>query len=266
MINRPLYLREMRSSLKLLALFAALLSMYVICIVMMYDPEMMEMLDRFSLAMPEIMAAVGMTPGASDLLGFLVTYLYGFILLVFPMVYCILRSIGLIARYVDRGSMVYLAAAPVRRSTIALTQAAVLFSGIFLLTAFTTLLELACAELLFPGELEIGALLRLNAGLLALHALIGGICFLFTCACSEVRRCALFSAGIPALMYLLQMLANIGGKLEGAKYLTFFTLFDAQGLADAQPAAFWKMAVLLTGAVVLCPVGVQIFHQKDLPI
>lgn len=266
MINRPLYLREMKSSLKLLVLFAALLSLYVGCIVMMYDPEMMEMLDRFALAMPEIMAAVGMTPGASDLLGFLITYLYGFILLVFPMIYCILRSIGLIARYVERGSMVYLAAAPVRRRTIALTQGAVLFSGIFLLIAFTTLLELACSELLFPGELEPAALLRVNAGLLALHLLIGGICFLSTCACSEVRRCTLFGAGIPALMYLLQMLANIGGKLEGAKYLTFFTLFDARGLAAAQPAAFWKMAVLLAGAAVLCPAGVQIFCQKDLSI
>ena len=52
-----------------------------------------------------------MTAGAADLLGFMISYLYGFILLVFPMVFCILRANGLVAKYVDRGSMACLLAA-----------------------------------------------------------------------------------------------------------------------------------------------------------
>lgn len=42
--------------------------MYVSSIIGMYDHGMM-MLDGFSEAMPELMAAVGMTPGAGTLLG-----------------------------------------------------------------------------------------------------------------------------------------------------------------------------------------------------
>ena len=39
------------------------MTMYVSCIIGLYDPATMEMLDSFTEAMPEIMAAVGMTPG-----------------------------------------------------------------------------------------------------------------------------------------------------------------------------------------------------------
>lgn len=74
---------------------------------------MMKMLDSFVDAMPELMAAVGMKANAADLLGFMVSYLYGFILLVFPMLFCILRGNALIAKYVDKGSMTALVAAPV---------------------------------------------------------------------------------------------------------------------------------------------------------
>lgn len=111
-----LYKREMKGSWKLLVIFGAVLTMYVAIIISMYEPDMLKLLDSYAQAMPELMAAVGMTAGAADLLGFMISYLYGFILLVFPMVFCILRANGLVAKYVDRGSMACLLAAPVRRS------------------------------------------------------------------------------------------------------------------------------------------------------
>lgn len=82
MINWALFRREMKASVKLLIIFGAIMTMYVSCIIGLYDPATMEMLDSFTEAMPEIMAAVGMTPGATNLLGFMISYLYGFILLV----------------------------------------------------------------------------------------------------------------------------------------------------------------------------------------
>ena len=105
MLNMTLYRREMKGSLKLLLIFAAIITMYVTIIISMYDPKMMETLDSFYEIMPELMAAVGMSTGAASLAGFLISYLYGFILLVFPMAFCILRGNGLIAKYTDTGSM-----------------------------------------------------------------------------------------------------------------------------------------------------------------
>ncbi len=266
MLNLTLYKREMKGSLKMLLLFAAIISMYVTIIIRMYDPAMMETLDNFYEVMPELMASVGMSAGATSLIGFMISYLYGFILLIFPMVFCILRGNGLIARYADKGSMVTLLAAPVKRRTVALTQMSVLISGILLLIIFASALELTIAETSSPGELAIAELLQLNAALLCLHLFIGGICFLSSCVFSDTKYSIALGAGIPALMYILQMLANAGDKADGIKYFTFFTLFDASGIVAGANSAVVGMLILLIGAVVLYAAGICVFCKKDLHI
>ena len=250
-----LYKREMKGSWKLLVIFGAVLTMYVAIIISMYEPDMLKLLDSYAQAMPELMAAVGMTAGAADLLGFMISYLYGFILLVFPMVFCILRANGLVAKYVDRGSMACLLAAPVRRSAVALTQAAVLISGTVLLVGYVTGLELA-----------VGELLAVNAGLLCLHLFIGGVCFLSSCAFSDTKYSLAFGAGVPALMFLLQMLANAGDAAEKARWFTFFTLYDPKGLAAGEEQAVLFAGLLLAGAAALYAAGVAVFCKKDLHI
>lgn len=266
MINMALYKREMKGSIRLLIIFAAVITMYISIIIHMYDPQMMQMLDSFVEIMPELMSSVGMKTNAADLLGFMISYLYGFILLVFPMLFCILRGNALIAKYVDKGSMVSLAAAPVKRRTIAFTQMTVLLSGTLLLIVYSTVLELICTESSFPGELDIAALFMLNGGLLCLHLLIGGICFLASCVCSDTRYSIAFGAGIPAFMYILQMLANAGKNAENAKYFTFFTLFDPDGITAGENSAIAGMFILLASAVVLYVLGILIFDKKDLHI
>lgn len=265
-MNWTLYKREMKGSVKLLLIFGAVITLYVTIIITMYEPEMMATLDSFYEVMPEMMAAVGMKAGATSLIGFMISYLYGFILLVFPMVFCILRGNGLIARYVDRGSMAALVAAPVRRSTIACTQMSVLVSSIVLLLGYATVLEYAVAQSSFPGELPLDQLLAVNAGLLCLHLFLGGICFLASCLFSDAKYSVGFGAGIPALMYVLQMLANSGGKAENAKYFTAFTLFDASGIVAGETAALSGVLALLAGAVALYAIGITVFCRKDLHI
>ena len=265
-MNWTLYRREMKGSVKLLVIFGAIMTLYISIIITMYEPEMMATLDSFYEVMPEMMAAVGMTAGATSLIGFMISYLYGFILLIFPMVFCILRGHGLVARYVDRGSMTVLVAAPVKRTTIAFTQMGVLISGVLLLLAYDTALEYLVAQSAFPGELELVQLLWLNLGLLCLHLCMGGICFFASCLFSETKYSMGVGAGLPALMYVLQMLANSGEDAKFAKYFTLFTLFDGNGIVAGEPCALTGVAVLLAGAVVLYAAGVLVFANKDLHI
>lgn len=264
MINSTLYLREMKKSIKMLLIFIAVITMYVTIIIGMYDPELMKTLDSFYDIMPELMAAVGMSAGTTGLLGFMVSYLYGFIFLVFPMVFCILRGNGLIAKYADNGAMAVLLAAPVKRRTIVCTQLAVLVSGVCLLVLYATGLELIVAGSQYPGELVTADLLQLNLALLFLQLFIAGICFLASCLFSETKYSIAFGAGIPAFMYVLQMLSNVGEKAEAAKYFTFFTLFDAEGIAANKAGAFSGAVVLLAGAVVMYLLGSVIFCKKDI--
>ena len=264
MINSTLYLRELKKSIKMLIIFGAVITMYVTIIIGMYDPEMMKMLDGFAEMMPELMAAVGMDTSANTLIGFMVSYLYGFIFLIFPMVYCILRGNGLISKYTDDGAMAVLVAAPIKRIKIVTTQLAVLVSGVLILILYSTGLELAVANSKFPGELVVEELLRLNLALLCLHLFIAGICFLASCVFSDTKYSIAFGAGIPAFMYVMQMLGNVGEKTEFAKYFTFFTLFDANGIVEKTSRAFSGAVVLLIGAVVMYVLGSVIFCRKDL--
>lgn len=266
MINSTLYLREMKKSWKMLLIFAAVLTMYVSIIIAMYDPEMMKTLDTFNQIMPEMMAAFGMNGMATSLLGFMVSYLYGFILLIFPMVFSILRGNGLIAKYTENGAIWVLTAAPVRRMKIVCTQLAVLLSGVFLLMIYTTVLELIVAGSQSPDEFEVKQLLALNSGLISLQMFIAGICFLSSCIFSDTKYSMAFGAGIPAFMYVLKMLANVGEKTEAAKYFSFFTLFDGNALIAGETSAIVCTIVLFAGAVVMYVLGCVIFCRKDMAL
>ncbi|MEE0434304.1 MAG: ABC transporter permease subunit [Peptococcaceae bacterium] len=266
MINTTLYKREIKNSLKLLVILAAVMTFYVSIIVYMYEPEMMSLLDSYVEAMPDILAAVGMSSGATDLLGFMISYLYGFILLVFPMIYCILRGNGLLAKYTNNGAMSYLLAAPVPRRTIVFTQITALISGILLLMLYTTALEIGVAEHFFPGELDIAGLLTVNVGLLCLQLFIGSLCLLFSSACSDTKYSLTFGAGIPTLMFILQMLANVGDKAADLKYATFFTLFDPTGLADGDTTAWLCTGILLLAAILCYALTMLIFSRKNFSI
>ena len=48
MINKTLYFREIKSSLKLIVIFIAILTLYVTMITGMYNPEMEEVLKEFT--------------------------------------------------------------------------------------------------------------------------------------------------------------------------------------------------------------------------
>lgn len=52
------------------------MTMYIVIIIDMYDPQMMKTLDSFSKMMPDLMNAVGMTSGTHTLLGFILLVFY----------------------------------------------------------------------------------------------------------------------------------------------------------------------------------------------
>ena len=245
-MNGVLFRRSARSLWKTWVVFAAVLSLYVSMITAMFDPKLNATLDEIVTAMPQLMNMVGMQAGSSSLGGFLINYLYGFLLLLLPLVFSILAANRLVARWVDTGSMAYLLASPNTRARVARTQALVLIAGGTLLTAYCTALAVGCAAAMFPGELDVPAYLVVNAGLLCLHLALG--------------------AGVPVLFFLIRMLANMGGRLEKLKYATVFTLFDPTGLFRGDGAAYAGAAVLVALGLGFSALGTAVFSRRDLPL
>jgi len=266
MINFTLYKKGLLGSLKMLLIFMSVLTMYFLIIVSMFDPSLGSVLNELTGAMPELMAMFGMNQSSVTMLGFLSSYLYGFIMLIFPMIFSILCANRLIAGHVDKGSMVYLLAAPIKRKSIAFTQMKVLASGIFALMLYASAIGIIACEASFKGELAIKKFILLNVGALCLQLFISGICFLCSCIFNDTKYSIGFGAGIPALAFIIQMLANADNKLEKVKYATFFTLFSPDGIASGEKSAVLGMIALFVGAVILFISAIAIFSKKDLHI
>lgn len=266
MISKTLWKREFKANIKVILLFLLVLSLYSSLIVAMYDPKLGQSLEMFKESMPGVFEAFGMSNPGSTLIEFIANYLYGFILIVFPMIFVILMCHRLIVRYVDRGSMAYLLSTPHKRTTIILTQLSMLAIGILILVAYVTLLVIVCGNLMFDEGIDFSAFLTLNVGLYGIMLFFAGVCFLFACTFNETRFATGIGAALCIVSVLIQMLSQVGDKLENLKYATPLTLFRPEEIIAMDQGALWSVGVLYIGAIVLFTLGVMIFKRKDLSI
>lgn len=266
MLNKTLFQMEFKSNYKLLLLFMGILTLYITIISTMYDPELGSALKEFEKLMPEMMSIVGMSGDTSTLVNFMSVYLYGLILIAFPLIFYVLSSLKLIAKKVDNGSMAYLLTCGNTRTTVWFTQLCVLLFQVALLLIYCVCIELLSAQIMFPNELDLSSFLRLNSGLFALHFSLSSFVFLCSCAFNEYRNAALLGAGIPILCLLIQMLSNMGGKLENLKYCTIMTLFDTEGLIEGTSNAWYLLFILLIISILCIVISKVIFKRKNMSL
>ncbi|MEI3014139.1 MAG: hypothetical protein V8T36_04920 [Ruthenibacterium lactatiformans] len=124
-----------------MVIFLAVLTLYDAMIASMFDPKLNATLDdaRDDHASHHEHGRHEQ-PGRQLPGGFLTNYLYGFLMLIFPLVFSALAANRLVARHVDRGSMAYLLAAPNSRARVAFTQTPVLITGVTAIIAVCTAL------------------------------------------------------------------------------------------------------------------------------
>ncbi|MXQ74123.1 ABC transporter permease subunit [Clostridiaceae bacterium DONG20-135] len=266
MINWVLFKEEWKSNYKILIIFMLILTMYTSIMITMFDPLLGTALDEFAKLMPDIMALVGMNGSTATLVSFMSTYLYGFIMIAFPLIFIVMLSVRLIVSKVDQGFMGYLLSSGNDRGKVIRTQIAVLLSQILALLVYVVCLGIVCGALMFPGDLDIFAYLRLNLGALALYFAFAGICFMFSCIFNETKNAALLGAGIPIVFILIQMLGNMKGDLENLKYATMLTLFDPEGLIAKTDTAFLMLGVLAVIGIVCFWFGSFVFKRKDMSL
>jgi len=263
MISLPLFKRNIVQMVKPMMIFFEVLAMYTGIIIFMYTPSLMSVLGDFQNVMPGMMQAVGMSGTITSLIGFISVYLYGFIMLGFPMIFIIILGNSLIMNYVDSGSMACLLASPNTRLKIIVTQAISMISGITLLMTLVTAFGIACSEIMFHGELDIKTYIILNACVLLLHLAIAGIVFFSACFFNDSKNFYSIGAGIPLVFFLVNMLANMGGKLENFKFFSLYTLFPKdQIIAGESGVAIYNIA-LAAIAIVLFSAGIISFTKKD---
>lgn len=264
MISLPLFKRNMISSIKFMIIFLAVLTMYTSVIIWMYDPNMAELLKQYSEMMPGVMSAMGMAGGTGTLIEFINTYLYGFLMIIVPMIFEVMLVNKLIMRYVDNGSMACLLATPNSRRKIIVTQILSVVINVVILITIITLIGLICSQWMFPGKLDINKYLSLNFSTVLLHLLISGIAVFAACFFNESKGYLAVGVGVPIGFYLIQMLSNMGGDLEKLKYFTVYTLLPAKDIIGGNVGVVSSNLILLGIAIILYTCGAIWFTKKDL--
>ena len=262
----PLLKRDMISGIKVFLIIFAVICMYTTVIIYMFDPELSDMLNDYQQALPEMMSAVGMTGIATNLLEWIQIYLYGFIMLLFPLVFIIILIQKLIMGYIDGGAMANLLATPNSRRQIIVTQAVSAVIWLVILMGAVTVVGIVSSQMLFPDELDIERYVLLNASTLLLQIAVCGIAFFAACVCSEAKHYYALGAGIPIVFFLLQMISNMGEKLEWLRYATIYTLLPAAEIVHGE-TGYWLNNLALAGiAAILFVGGSYLFCRRDLSL
>lgn len=266
-MNKALFVMNIKSNRNVFLIFLAILSMYVSIMVGIYDPTIgdpfADLMDMFP---PELLGAMNFTIMDGELISFISGYLYGFIMIIFPMIYVIIVGNRLVAQYVDTGSMAFLLSTPNKRKKIALTQAVFLFTSTTILLVLACVVNLLLCSTLYPGLLDINKFLVLNLGLIGYFALISSISFVFSCIFNETRNSLAFGAGIPLAFFIINMLSGASPDLDGFKYFTALSLFEPNDWLEGGNIVWIGSAVFFLVAILLYTIGIKIFSKKDLPL
>jgi ABC-2 type transport system permease protein len=124
MLSLPLLRTTIKANYIIWLIFAAILAMYFSFIVSMYDPITIDTMNALVEALPpQLVDALNFKTADASLLGFIAGYFYGFLILLFPLIYSVIMADRMIARHVDSGAMGFLLSTPNTRTKIALTQA-----------------------------------------------------------------------------------------------------------------------------------------------
>jgi ABC-2 type transport system permease protein len=264
-VSLALFKATCKSNWIIFIIFFAVLLMYMASILGMYDPENIETMQQLIDTMPQgMMDAFGYSGSPTNLITFIALYYYGFIALMFPMIYCIILANRLVAAHVDRGSMAYLLATPNSRVKIVATQAFYMIFSVTLLLGINTAAGIGLSEIMFPGDLDPANFIRLNLVTILMTLAISSICFFFSCLFNEAKYSLSFGAGIPLLFFLINMLGNVGNRFEWLRFLTIYSLFEPNKIVTGGESIIFNNLVFATIAFVLYTLGIVIFSRRNL--
>ena len=264
---KDLFIHNIKENKVLVIAFTMFVMIYVATSVGMYDPNSNEAMEAMMQLLPESMVNMF---GFGDLTGsmvrYLSNYLYGFIMLMIPMIYTVMVGTKLVSKHVDRGSMIYLVTMPYTRKKIALTQAVFYILSFTVILLVNVLVLIIMSVTMFPGLLDIGLFLMINFVTLSVHLFLSSIAFLVSVLVGDSTRSLGISGGILFTFVILHMVSGLGESTEFLKYLTPFSLVNVDYILEGSGNGLLSGFIMLTLTGLIYYGAIQLFDRKSLII
>lgn len=250
----------------LLLIFFGVLTMYMTVMITMYDPDDMEALLSMIKLLPEnLMKALGFSSLVTDLTAYLASWLYGLLMIGFPMVYSIILGNKLVAKMVDDGSFAYLLSTPNSRVKIIITQGVYALGSLLIMFCAVFGLGVVACGAMFPGSLDIGAFFKLNLTTMLVNMVVIMISFFFSCLFNSTKMSLVFGSGIPLAFLLLNILGGASADTEILKNFSIFGLYDPVNLVHG--SEIWGINLIYMGIIAILFISsIMIFKKKRLPL
>ena len=207
--------------------------------------------------------------GGGLMTGGILTQFYSMFAPILSMIYVFMTANKLIAAQVDKGSLSYVMANPIKRNQVSITQAVYLIGSVVAMFTMITATGLIMTSAI-GFEIEIGSFILLNLGAMLLLLATSGISFLASCVFNLSSKSLAIGAGVPIAFFLFSTISGLGEMgieaLKYLKYLTINTLFNMSDILSNSTNMIWQFAILF-GIMALCYAGgVLVFKKKDLPL
>lgn len=266
-MNSALLKTTFKSNLLIMIIIALVLLMYTSIMVNMFDPENAgSMADLMELMPESLMKAMGFADIPTDLTSFIANYLYGFIYVMFPMIYIIIVANNLVAKHVDRGSMVYLLSTPNSRIKIISTQALFMLVSLTVIFIFEVLMTIMISDMSFKGLLEINKYLMLNLITLLVTFAISSISFFFSCIFSQTKYSLAFGGGVPIAFFVIKMLSGADPSLERLQYFSLYSFIEVNKIFNNDNFVILSSLFLIVITCIFYVLGIIIFKKRSLII
>ena len=243
------------------------LLIYVFSSIGMWDPDGIEVLQDMMELLPTAMTnMLGFDNLGGSLTSYLLNYMYGFLMLLFPLIYTVMVGNRLVSKHATSGSMIFLLTMPYSRRRIMLNQAIFYATGLFFIIAVNVTVMIIFSSIMFPGMLEIGTLLIVNLVAFGAHLILAGIAFFFSAFFDDSQNTMMFSSIVLFGNAVAYMVSNLGDGTAFLKYISIFTFIDVEYILEGSGNG------LLTGILLTCIgfasflVGIEVFDKKSIVI
>lgn len=268
-MNGALYFNELKSNAKTISSYAFGMLFYLWLFIWIYPSFAgSQALNNLLQQMPQgLMKVLGYTVGVTHIGDFLGGEFYSLLYLIIMGIYTIFVATKLVAHMVDTGSMAYLLASPVSRTKIAITQAAVLISGVLVIGLVSTVGALLGVHwFVHHPEMNDTHFVQMNIVGVLLFCVVSGYCFLFSCLVREERTALGLSALVTIVFYGLHTVGELTTKFDWMNHLTLFNVFDPQNLIHGRGHFVADSISLAVSTVVLFGIAIAGFRRRQLPL
>lgn len=266
-MNWALFTTMLRSEARSIASFGIGMILYLWLYIWIYPSFAgSQSLNHLLQKMPAgLLRVLGYTAGVNHLSTFLAGEFYSFLYLVIMSIFVLYSATKLIAHLVDNGSMAYLLATPISRTTIATTEALVLLCGVWIIAVGTTLGGLLGAHwFLLHAHLETSFFIDVNLMGALLFSVIAAYGFLFSCLLNDARSALGVSALLTILFYGAHTLGELTLRWAWMKRLSLFTAFNPQRLMQGQAHFTLEATMLAVIAAIVLVIAVLGFKRRQL--